>query len=104
MSMFFQLLDVTTGNLVTEFQSEDEAIAALSAVQVEEGDEPILDFALFRFDNGHPSLVAKRGELARYIARARRRFADRVSPEAQAKPRAPSSNAGTAKVARKHSL
>jgi hypothetical protein len=96
MSIFFQLLDVTTGNLITEFQSEDEAISALIAVQVEEGDEPILDFALFRFDNGRPSLVAKRGELVRYIAHVRSSVSDRDDQE---QPNLPGKNKRTTRVA-----
>lgn len=81
MSVFFHLLDLTTGNLVTEFRSEDEAISALNAIQVEEGDQPILDLALFRFHNGQPSLVAKQGELLHYIAHARRGFGDEGAQE-----------------------
>jgi hypothetical protein len=70
MNTFFQLWDTTTGNIVTEFDSEDEVIQALIGVQAEDGDAPLLSFALFRFQHGRPTLVAKERDLVRYIARA----------------------------------
>jgi hypothetical protein len=70
MNAFFQLWDTTTGNLVTEFDSEDEAIALLCGVRAEEGDEPLLGFALFRFEDDRPSLVAKEGDLVTYVVQA----------------------------------
>lgn len=69
MNRFFQLMDVTTGNLVTEFDSEEDAIEALSEVQAADGDEPILEFALFRFQDGRPNLVAKESDLVLYVTR-----------------------------------
>ena len=72
MNTFFQLWDITTGNLVTEFDSEDEAIAALSGIQAEDGDEPLLELALVRFHDDRPTLVAKASDLVRYVAMSRR--------------------------------
>ncbi len=72
MNIFFQLWDITTGNLVTEFSTEDEAIAALSGIQADAGDEPLLEYALFRFHDDHPTLVAKATDLVRYVATKRR--------------------------------
>jgi len=71
MNIFFQLWDTTTGNLVTEFDSEDEAIEALYRVQAEDGEEALLEFALVRFQDDHPTLITKERELVRYVARAR---------------------------------
>ncbi|MGH7960307.1 MAG: hypothetical protein ACRERD_00590, partial [Candidatus Binatia bacterium] len=59
MNTFFQLWDTTTGNLVTEFDSEDEAIEALCRVRAEDGYASLLEFALFRFEDDRPTLVAK---------------------------------------------
>jgi hypothetical protein len=73
MNIFFQLWDTTTGNLVTEFDSEDKVIEVLSGVWAEDGDEPLLEFALFRFQNDRPTLVAKESGLISYIARAQMR-------------------------------
>lgn len=73
MNTFFQLWDITTGNLVTEFDSEDVAIEHPRTVRAEDGDEPILEFALFRFQDDRPILVAKERDLVRYIARAQTR-------------------------------
>ena len=67
----FQLWDITTGNLVTEFDSEDEAIEALSSVQADDGDDPLLELALFRFQDGRPTLVAKASDLVLYVAARR---------------------------------
>lgn len=70
MNEFFQLWDTTTGNLITEFDSEDEAIEALCEVRSEDGDGPLLEFALFRFRDGRPTLLAKERDLVRFVARA----------------------------------
>ena len=72
MNTFFQLWDTTTGNLVTEFDSEDEAIEALLGVQTEDGDGPLMEFALFQFQDDHPTLVAKERDLVLYLTRARK--------------------------------
>ena len=58
------------GNLVAEFDSEDEAIEALRKVQTEEGDESLLEFALLQFLHDRPTLVAKEGGLVLYVTRA----------------------------------
>jgi hypothetical protein len=71
MNTFFQLWDRTTGNLVTEFDSEDEAIEALCRVQAEDGEEALLEFALVRFQDDRPTLITKERDLIRYVARAR---------------------------------
>jgi hypothetical protein len=68
LNVFFQLWDTTTGNLVTEFDSEDEAIEALSGIRADEGIEPLLEFALFRFEDDRPTLIAKANDLVSYIA------------------------------------
>jgi hypothetical protein len=81
MNAFFQLWDTTTGNLVTEFDSEDKAIEALRGVQAEDGDGALLEFALFRFENDRPTLVAKERALVQYIAHVRQRKGLRVVPQ-----------------------
>ena len=79
MNAFLQLWDITTGNLVTEFDTEDKAIEALRGVQAEDGDGPPLEFALFRFQDDRPTLVAKERALVQYVARARKRQDLRVA-------------------------
>jgi hypothetical protein len=79
MNTFFQLWNRTTGNLITEFESEDEAIEALSGVQADEGDEPLLEYALFRFQDGRPTLVAKERELVVHVASAQRRRHNQIT-------------------------
>jgi hypothetical protein len=70
MTTFFQLWDTTTGNLVTEFDSEDEAIETLCSIRDKDGDETLLELALVRFQDDRPTLVAKEGALVEYISRA----------------------------------
>jgi hypothetical protein len=77
MNAFFQLWDTTTGNLVTEFDSENDAIAALSGILAKEGNEALLEYALFRYQDDHPSLIAKEDALVSYIARAQTRLVAR---------------------------
>jgi hypothetical protein len=79
MNTFFQLWDRTTGNLVTEFDSEDEAIEALSGIQADDGDESLLEYALFRFQDGHPTLVAKERDLIVHVALAQRRRHNQIT-------------------------
>jgi hypothetical protein len=76
MEPFLQLMDITTGNLVAEFESDQEAIAALGRVQEDEGAESIADYALFRFLDGHPVLIAKQLELVRLVSIARQELSD----------------------------
>jgi hypothetical protein len=79
MTTFYQLMDVTTGNLITEFDSEDEAIEALSGVQADNSDESLLEYALFRFQDGCPTLVAKERDLVVHIAAAQRRRHNQIT-------------------------
>ena len=72
MDRFYQLLDMTSGNLAAEFESEEEVIESLREVQKEDGDGPILELALFLFEDGHPTLVAKERDLVLYVTRARK--------------------------------
>ena len=71
MNTYLQLWDTTTGNLVTEFDSEDEAIEALYSVQAEDGAEALLEFALVRFQDDRPTPIAKGRALVEYVARAK---------------------------------
>ena len=67
------MLDTTTGNIVTEFATEDEMIEFLSAVQAKDEDEPLLEYARFRYEVDRPILVARERDLVFYLARARER-------------------------------
>ena len=67
------LLDTITVNKVTEFDTEDEVIEFLSAVQAKDGDEPLLEYALFRYEVDRPIHVARERDLVFYLERARER-------------------------------
>jgi hypothetical protein len=73
MNTFFLLLDTTTGNMVTEFDTEDEVIEILGEVQSNDGEGALLEYALFRYEGDHPTLVARKHDLVSYVARGRRR-------------------------------
>lgn len=78
MNTFFLLLDMTTGNMVTEFDTQDEAIEILGEVQSKDGDGPLLEYALFRYEDDRPTLVAREHDLVLYLARAREQGVNRV--------------------------
>ena len=63
MSVFFPLLDLTTSNAVDEFETERQAIAALRSAHEVHGAESLLDLALLRFEDGHPTLVTMERDL-----------------------------------------
>ena len=75
MSMFYQLLDRSSGNVITEFDTEEEAFAALCRVGRDHGLEELQHLALLRFEDGHPSLIAMEDEL---LARVREEIGDPV--------------------------
>ena len=70
MDDFVQLLDLTSGDVVADFASEAEAIAALKSVLNEYGDESVEELALLRFRGDRPSLIAMEKRLVRYVTDA----------------------------------
>lgn len=63
MSVFFELLDTSSGNFVKDFETEREAFEALEAVGREYGREQLRGLALLCFQNGHPTLIARDDDL-----------------------------------------
>lgn len=73
MNVFYQVLDVSSGNVVTEFDTEVDAFAALCRVGQEHGLAEMAHLALLRFEDGHPSLIVMEDDL---VARVREEICD----------------------------
>jgi hypothetical protein len=63
MRVFFELFDLKSGNVIEDFETEHDAIAALVAAEREHGSQAIENIALLRFEDGHPLLVAMEQDL-----------------------------------------
>ena len=75
MSVFYQVLDVSSGNVITDFDTEEDAFVAMCRVGQKHGLAELAHLALLRFEDGHPSLVAMEDEL---LARVREEIGDPV--------------------------
>jgi hypothetical protein len=58
MTAFFQLIDATSGNVIRDYVTEDDALDDLRGVARNDGLEEIGGLALLRFEEDHPTLVA----------------------------------------------
>lgn len=63
MAVFFQLMDKTSGNVIRDYDTEDEALAELREVAQNYGPDDIRGLALLKFEDGHPTLVAMDDDL-----------------------------------------
>lgn len=64
MEQFFELIDLTSGNVVGDFADADEALAALKHVSVKYGRSAIRNLSLMQIDGDCQSLVAMQDQLA----------------------------------------
>jgi hypothetical protein len=62
------LFDLLSGNVITDFVNEREALDALCQIAREDGLEAVADLALTRIANGHPKLIAMEDDLVRRVA------------------------------------
>lgn len=67
MTVFFQLMDTTSGNVIRDYDTENEALDELRGVARSYGLEEIRGLALLKFEDGHPTLVAMDDELIAYL-------------------------------------
>ncbi len=58
MNTFYEVLDRSTGNVVKDYPTEEAAFKELESIVQTYGVEEIKDFALLRFQDGKPTLVA----------------------------------------------
>lgn len=63
MKIFFEMFDLESGNVIEDFETEQDAMDALAATERTFGSEAIENVALLRFDDGHPTLVAMEHDL-----------------------------------------
>ena len=63
------LLDLISGNVISDFASESEAWAALHDIAVEDGLDTLADLSLMLIQNGDPTVIAMEGALVRRVAR-----------------------------------
>src|SRR6266576_534365 len=57
-TVFFQLMDTTSGNVIRDYDTEDDALDELRGVARNYGLDDIRSLALLKFEDGHPTLVA----------------------------------------------
>ncbi|HET8523533.1 MAG TPA: hypothetical protein VFL82_09875 [Thermomicrobiales bacterium] len=72
MVVYFELMDLSTANVVGHFSTEDEALALVQRVLTEEGADAVEDLALSRqARDERPALIAIGRDLAeRAVARS----------------------------------
>lgn len=54
MSVFYQLIDRMSGNVIKDYETEADALKELDVVAREHGFDEIRDYALLRFEDGSP--------------------------------------------------
>jgi len=67
MTVFFQLMDTTSGNVIRDYDTEDDALDELRGVARNYGLDEIRELALLRFEDGRPILVAMGNELIAHL-------------------------------------
>ena len=67
MSVFFQLIDRTSGNVIKDYETEAAALTELEAVARAYGLDEIRDYALLTFRDGLPAHAAMEDELVALV-------------------------------------
>jgi hypothetical protein len=67
MSVFFQLIDRTSGNVIKDYETEDAALGELDVVARTYGFDELRDLALLTFENGLPVHSAMEDELVALV-------------------------------------
>lgn len=67
MSVFYQLIDRMTGNVIKDYETETDALKELDVVGREHGFDEIRDYALLTFEDGSPIHAAMEGELVALV-------------------------------------
>jgi hypothetical protein len=63
MDSYYELFDLASGNVIEDYESENEAIDALIQVVVNHGSQAIETFALTQVISGQPRLIAMQKDL-----------------------------------------
>lgn len=69
MSSSIILLDLVSGNVISDFPSEPEAWLALRDIAAEDGLETLGDLSLMLIEGGQPTVIAMEEALVRRVAR-----------------------------------
>ena len=67
MDTYYELFDVSSGNVIEDYERERDAIDALIALVNKHGTGAIETFALTRMELGHPVLIAMQKDLVALI-------------------------------------
>jgi hypothetical protein len=67
MDSYYELVDLASGNMVEDYDDEQDAIEALVRVAKEHGSEAIATFALAHVQGSNRRLVAMQGDLVMRI-------------------------------------
>jgi hypothetical protein len=67
MEDFFELIDLVSGNLAGDYDSVDDALAALHVIAVLHGKSTIEHFSLMRIDDFDQTLVAMEEDLVSLV-------------------------------------
>ena len=67
MDAFFELIDLTSGNVIADFSDVGEALATLRRAAAEHGLSAIENLSLMRIDEDEQSLVAMQDELVNMV-------------------------------------
>jgi hypothetical protein len=70
MGVFLQVIDLSTNNVVEDFDSELETLSLPNVVFGADGVARLSDLVLVRFEDGHPTLIASRNALVQRISDA----------------------------------
>ncbi len=68
MDTFFQLVELTSGNVADDFETMDEATAALRKAVQMYGADAMRTYSLLEFVDGVATLVAMQDELLKLVA------------------------------------
>lgn len=74
MSVFFQVIDRTSGNVIKDYETEAAALNELEAVARAYGFDEIRDYALLTFQDGLPTHAAMEDELVALVQAIKPQF------------------------------
>jgi hypothetical protein len=80
MDSYYELFDVSSGNVVADDERESDAVNALIELVMKHGTDAIKTVALSRMERGHPALIAMQDDLVALIE-TRMTSLDRARPE-----------------------
>ena len=71
MDAYYELFDLASGNMVEDYDCEQDAMEALIGIVGNHGSLAIATFALTHVENGHSKLIAMQDNLVARVEKAR---------------------------------